>query len=77
MLCGSLDERRVWERLDTWICMAESIHCSPETITTLLISTIQDKKFFLKRQTMTKEKMKLKEKKKKTKTNKIKPKCFN
>ena len=23
--------------MDTWICMAESLHCSPETITTLLI----------------------------------------
>ena len=35
-LCGSLDGRVVWGRRDTCICMAESLHCSPETITTLL-----------------------------------------
>ena len=28
MLCGSLGGRRVW-RMDTYICMAESFHCSP------------------------------------------------
>ena len=28
----------VWERMNTIICMAESIFCSPETATTLLIS---------------------------------------
>ena len=55
MLCGSLDGRGVWERLDTRICMAESVHCSSETITTLLINTIQYKKFFKRRQTMTKD----------------------
>ena len=37
MLCGSLDGRGVWERMDTCICMAESLCCTPETITTLLI----------------------------------------
>ena len=37
-LCGSLDERGVWERTDACICMAESLCCSPKTITTLLIS---------------------------------------
>ena len=38
-LLASLDERRmVWGRMDTYICMAESLHCSPETTTTLLIS---------------------------------------
>jgi len=26
-----------WERMNTYICMTESLHCSPETITTLLI----------------------------------------
>ena len=33
--------------LDTCICMAESLHCSPETITTLLTgyTPIQNKKF--------------------------------
>ena len=28
----------LWGRTDTCICMAESLHCSPETITTLFIS---------------------------------------
>ena len=37
MLCGSLDGRRVWGRMYTRICIAEALHCSPETITTLLI----------------------------------------
>ena len=41
-LCGSLDGR-----MDTCICMAESLHCPPETITAFLISytPIQSKKF--------------------------------
>ena len=48
MLCGSLDGRGVWERLDTWICMAEPRHCSPENITLLIGYTpIQNKHFFL------------------------------
>ena len=38
MLCGSLDGRGVWGRIDTCICMAESFHCSPETITILVIN---------------------------------------
>ena len=38
MLCGSLAGKGVWRRLDTCICMAEFLHSSPETITTLLIS---------------------------------------
>ena len=37
MLCDSLDGRGVWGRMDTNICMAGSLHCSPETITTLLV----------------------------------------
>ena len=37
MLCDSLDGRGVWEGMDTNICMVESLHCSPETITTLLV----------------------------------------
>ena len=37
VLRGSLDGRGVGGRMDTWIRMAESLHCSPETITTLLI----------------------------------------
>ena len=38
MLCVSLDGTPVWGRMDTCICLAESLHCSPETTTTLLIS---------------------------------------
>ena len=37
MLSASLDGRVVWGRMDTCVCMAEFLHCSPETITTLLI----------------------------------------
>ena len=37
MLCGNLDGRGVWGRMDTCICMAESLHCSPEAIRTLSI----------------------------------------
>ena len=36
MLCGSPDGKGVWRRMDTCICMAETLHCSPETITKLL-----------------------------------------
>ena len=48
MLCGRLDRRGVWERMGTCIRMSESLHCAPETITTLLISyiSIQNKTFF-------------------------------
>ena len=38
MLCGSLDGRGVRGRMDTCVCKVESLFCSPETITTLLIS---------------------------------------
>ena len=46
MLCGSLDERGVCGRMITCIHVAESLGCSPETITILLISymPIQNKK---------------------------------
>ena len=37
MLCRKLDRRGVWGRMDTCVCTAESLRCSPETITTLLI----------------------------------------
>ena len=45
VMCN-LDGRGVWGRMDTSICMAESICYSPETITTLLIGyiPIQNKK---------------------------------
>ena len=36
-LCRSLDGRAVWERMDTCVCMAESLCCPSETITILLI----------------------------------------
>ena len=36
-LCSSLDGREVWGRVNTYIFMAESLCCSPKTITTLLI----------------------------------------
>ena len=38
MLCGSLDGMGVGGRMDTCICMAESLPCSPETITTLFMN---------------------------------------
>ena len=38
MLCGSLDGRGVWRRMDTYVCMTESLPCSPETITTLFVN---------------------------------------
>ena len=37
MLWGSLDGRGVWGRMDTCICMAESLPRSPETVIALLI----------------------------------------
>ena len=46
MLCGSLDGRGVWGQTDTRICTAESLCCSPETGTTLLVgyTAIQNKR---------------------------------
>ena len=46
MLCGSLDGRGVWGRMDTCVCMAESLCCASEAVTTLLIGyiPIQNKK---------------------------------
>ena len=38
--CGSPDGRGVWGRMDAWIYVTESLCCSPEAITTLLISYI-------------------------------------
>ena len=31
MLCGSLDGSGVWGRMDTCVCMAQSLCCPPET----------------------------------------------
>ena len=39
VLHGSLEGMGVWGRMDTRICMVESLCCSPETITTLLIGS--------------------------------------
>ena len=49
--CGSLEGRRVWRRMDMCICMAESLHCSPEIIMILLISytPVENKKFKIKK----------------------------
>ena len=48
----AMDEREVSGRMDTCICMAELLHCSIETVTTLLISyTHQNKiKLFFKKE---------------------------
>ena len=45
MLCANLDGRGVWGRMETCVCMAESLHSIPETITTLLIGYTQYKMF--------------------------------
>ena len=53
MLHGSLDDRGIWGRTETSIRMAESLHCSSETITTQLTgaaaaakATLKYKNFF-------------------------------
>ena len=43
MLCGSLDGKGVWGKVDTCIYMAESLHSSSEIITTLLMGCTQYK----------------------------------
>ena len=43
VLCGKLDGRGVWGRINACVCMAKSLCCSPETIMTLLISYTQNK----------------------------------
>ena len=47
IFCSGLGGKGVWRRMDTYIFMAESLCCPPETITTLLIvhTSIQCKKF--------------------------------
>ena len=37
MICARLDGSGVWGRMDTRICMAESLNRSPEAVTTLAI----------------------------------------
>ena len=38
---GGLDGRGVWGRVDTCVCVTESLCSPPETITTLLISFME------------------------------------
>ena len=48
VLCGSLDGRGVWRRMNMCVCMSECLHSSPETITTFLLisyTPLQNKKF--------------------------------
>ena len=40
MLCGSLDGRGVWGRMDTCVCMVECFCCSPETVTKLFVNQL-------------------------------------
>ena len=66
ILCGGLDGREVWGRMDTCICLIESLCCPYETIKALLTgyTPVQNKKL--------KKKQKTKTKKKKHKTQKTK-----
>ena len=45
---GSLDGRGVWGRMDTCVCVAESLCCLPEIITTVLIGYTQTQNKWLK-----------------------------
>ena len=36
MLCGSLDDRGIWKRMDTYLFMDEILCSPPKTITKLL-----------------------------------------
>jgi len=56
VLCSSLDGRGVWERMDTCVCMAESLHCPPETITTPLIGYTPKQNKRLKRKKVKRKK---------------------
>ena len=42
LLCGSLDGRGIWRRMDTCICMAECLCYSPEPVTTLLMDYVAE-----------------------------------
>ena len=48
MVCGRLDGRGVWGRMDTCMCVAEPLRCSLEAITTLLTGYIPIQKKSLK-----------------------------
>ena len=47
----------IWGRMDTCVCMADSFHCSSETITALLISStpVQNKKLKRKKKNAVKD----------------------
>ena len=47
ILCASLVGKGVAGRMDTYVCMAETLRCSPETSTSFLMdyTPIQNKKF--------------------------------
>ena len=47
MLCGSLNGKGVWGRMDICVFMAESLCYSPETITTLFIKQLYPNKKLL------------------------------
>ena len=66
MLCGSLERRGVWVRMDTWTCMVESLCCSPETITTLLISYTPIRNKMFKKQNKMQKKFLMSSRKNKT-----------
>jgi len=66
MLCADLDRMGTWGRMDTHTCMAESPHCSPKPITTLLIGNTPVQNIFGR-----KKKENIPEKKKKKKSRAI------
>ena len=37
-VCGRLDGRGAWGRMDPCTCMTESLPCLPETITTVFVN---------------------------------------
>ena len=45
-LHGNLDGRGVWGRMETDVCMAESPHCSPETVTTLFVNQLHPNQLY-------------------------------
>ena len=38
VFCNNLNGKRIWKRIDTCTCITESLCCTPETNTTLLIN---------------------------------------
>ena len=55
ILCDSLNGRGAWRKMYTWMCMPESLHCSPETIRASFVNQlcsnteVKKKKFNLKK----------------------------